>query len=180
MVTINISDELYTEITKTLNDTRNAKNSMTHELESQQLDLGTAISELKHPSAVVELMKASDNAQANIELLNKILRQVSVTSAFTSKKLSEEAATEILSKLDNESVFSPSFFIPSTGCSNPKMSKEEHLSHLNYLESLKKHDRDSLCVPRREGAFWFGHCLTVDEYISSYRKECIKEGWIDD
>lgn len=96
MVTINISDELYTQITKTLNDTRNAKNSMTHELESQQLCTDTAISELKHPSAVVELMKASDNAQANIELLNKILRQVSVTSAFTPKKLSKEEINEIL------------------------------------------------------------------------------------
>jgi len=78
MVTINISDELYTQITKTLNDTRNAKNSMTHELEGQQLDLDTALSELKHPSAVVELMKASSNAQANIELLNKILRVVAI------------------------------------------------------------------------------------------------------
>jgi len=78
MITLNISDELYTQITKTLNDTRNAKNSMTHELESQQLDLNTAISELKHPSAVVELMNASDNAQANIELLNAVLRAVSI------------------------------------------------------------------------------------------------------
>ena len=78
MITLNISDELYTQITKTLNDTRNAKNSMTHELESQQLDLNTAISELKHPSAVVELMKASDNAQANIELLNAVLRAVAI------------------------------------------------------------------------------------------------------
>ena len=78
MVTISISDELYTQITKTLNDTRNAKNSMTHELEGQQLDLDTALSELKHPSAVAELMKASSNAQANIELLNKILRVVAI------------------------------------------------------------------------------------------------------
>jgi hypothetical protein len=78
MITLNISDELYTQITKTLNDTRNSKNSMTHELEGQQLDLDTALSELKHPSAVVELMKASGNAQANIELLNKILRVVAI------------------------------------------------------------------------------------------------------
>lgn len=83
MITLNISDELYTQITKTLNDTRNAKNSMTHELESQQLDLNTAISELKHPSAVVELMKASDNAQANIELLNAVLRAVKVENVVS-------------------------------------------------------------------------------------------------
>lgn len=100
MVTINISDELYTQITKTLNDTRNAKNSMTHELEGQQLDLDTAISELKHLSAVAELMKASNNAQANIELLNKILRQVSVVSALTPKKLSREAIDEAMKKIE--------------------------------------------------------------------------------
>lgn len=100
MVTINISDELYAQITKTLNDTRNAKNSMTHELESQQLDLDTAISELKHPSAVVELMKASSNAQANIELINKILRQVSIVNAFTPKKLSREAIDEAMKKIE--------------------------------------------------------------------------------
>lgn len=78
MITLNISDELYTRITKTLNDTRNAKNSMTRELEGQQLCTDTAISELKHPSAVVELMHASDSAQANIELLNAILKQVAI------------------------------------------------------------------------------------------------------
>ena len=99
MITLNISDELYTQITKTLNDTRNAKNSMTHELESQQLDLDTAISELKHPLAVVELMKASSNAQANIELLNKILRQTSVASAFVSKRLPKETIDEILEEI---------------------------------------------------------------------------------
>ena len=58
-------------------------------------------------------MKASDNAQANIELLNKILRQASIASAFLPKKLSEEAINVILGKVDNESTFSPSFFIPS-------------------------------------------------------------------
>jgi len=100
MVTISISDELYTQITKTLNDTRNAKNSMTHELEGQQLDLDTALSELKHPSAVVELMKASSNAQANIELLNKILRQVSIVSAFTPEKLSREAIDDAMKKIE--------------------------------------------------------------------------------
>lgn len=92
MVTINISDELYTQITKTLNDTRNAKNSMTHELEGQQLELDTAIGLLKYPSAVVELMKASSNAQANIELLNKILRSVKVENVIsqTIEKISHD------------------------------------------------------------------------------------------
>lgn len=76
MKTLNISDELYLEITKTLNDTRNSKNSITHELESQQIDLGTALSELKHPSAVTELLSAEKALQSNIELLNTILRVI--------------------------------------------------------------------------------------------------------
>ncbi len=78
MVTIKISDELYTQITKTLNDTRNAKNSMTHELESQQLGLKPN-DNIDHCSALVELMHASDSAQANIELLNAILREVKIS-----------------------------------------------------------------------------------------------------
>ena len=78
MKTLHISDELYLAITKTLNDTRNAKNAMTCELESQEDN--PAFIALDQSSAVIELFKASESAQANIELLNRILRAVKHTN----------------------------------------------------------------------------------------------------
>ena len=125
MVTINISDELYTQITKTLNDTRNAKNSMTHELESQQLDLDTAISELKHPSAVVELMKASSNAQANIELLNTILRSVKV----------ENVISQTIEKISHDPIIKDAELILSGDIKNTPASNGQ-VFNLNAGESI--------------------------------------------
>jgi hypothetical protein len=60
------------------------------------------------------------------------------------------------------------------------MSKEEHLSYLKQLESQKEINKDSLCIPKKEGAFWFGEYHTFNEYVSLYRKECIKEGWANE
>jgi hypothetical protein len=95
MKTLNISDELYLKITKTLNDTRNSKNSITHELESQQIDLGTALSELKHPSAVTELLSAEKALQSNIELLNTILRAATHANSKSTPELDATGFIEL-------------------------------------------------------------------------------------
>ena len=60
------------------------------------------------------------------------------------------------------------------------MSKDEHLNYLTHLESKVEVDKDSLCVPRKEGAFWWGEYLTFNEYVKLYREECIKEGCFDE
>ena len=82
MFTLNISDELYTQITKTLNETRNAVNSANRELEDNQIDLsGTGNEMLNQVSGTIELKKAADNGQVTIELLNKILRATTHTNS---------------------------------------------------------------------------------------------------
>jgi len=61
------------------------------------------------------------------------------------------------------------------------MSKDEHLNFLAYLEAAVSFGWDvpHRAIPKPEGAFWFGD-LSLPEYASKYREECIKEGWIDE
>jgi hypothetical protein len=82
MFKLNISDELYTELTMALNETRNTVNSVNRELEDSQVDLsGTGNEMLNQVSGMLELKKAADNGQATIELLNKILRATTHTNS---------------------------------------------------------------------------------------------------
>jgi hypothetical protein len=82
MFKLNISDELYTELTMALNETRNTVNSVNRELEDSQVDLsGTGNEMLNQVSSMLELKKAADNCQSNIELLNKILRATTHTNS---------------------------------------------------------------------------------------------------
>lgn len=75
MFTLNITDELYTELTTTLNNTRTTKNRITRELESQEFD------EINIQSATKQLSSAEEALQDNIELLNKILRATTHTNS---------------------------------------------------------------------------------------------------
>jgi len=76
MFTLHITDELYTEISKTLNSTRTAKNKAAYELEQQPLALNDGFN-----SVVSQLGNSEAVLQSNIELLNKILRATTHTNS---------------------------------------------------------------------------------------------------
>ena len=78
MFTLNITDELYTELTTTLNNTRTTKNRITRELEQQELVFSD---ELDTEIAVSKLSGAEEVLQSNVELLNKILRATTHTNS---------------------------------------------------------------------------------------------------
>ncbi len=58
------------------------------------------------------------------------------------------------------------------------MTKEEHVDFYNGL--LDFYGQGHLIWPKCEGAFYFGHELTFDEYTDKYKAELIKRGWLNE
>lgn len=57
------------------------------------------------------------------------------------------------------------------------MNKADHLDYLKEL--TKSYGKGNLVAPSAEGAFYFGHYLSHDEYVNKYREQCIKKGWLN-
>ena len=58
------------------------------------------------------------------------------------------------------------------------MTNDEHLEYLRILEV--DYGKGNLCLPCREGAFYFSRYISYDEYVDKYREQCVKEGWLND
>lgn len=56
------------------------------------------------------------------------------------------------------------------------MTKAEHLDFLSTLE--RGYGKGNMSCIKKEGAFWFDHYDTWDEYTDKYRAECMKNGWV--
>ena len=55
------------------------------------------------------------------------------------------------------------------------MNKQQHLDFLSKLD--ESYGEGRMAWPKAEGAFYFGHYLSYDEYVDRYRAECLKNGW---
>ena len=58
-------------------------------------------------------------------------------------------------------------------------TRDDHLDFLTYLEHEVELGSVGRAINSPEGAFWFGD-LSLSEYASKYREQCIKEGWMDE
>lgn len=57
------------------------------------------------------------------------------------------------------------------------MTKSDHIEYLQYLET--NYGKGQMCLPSKEGAFYFGRYISYDEYVDKYRKQCIQEGFLN-
>lgn len=55
------------------------------------------------------------------------------------------------------------------------MTLQDHKDYLTWLKKGYGKGEFGMAVPKREGAFYFGHYIAYDEYVDKYEAEVIKQ-----